>query len=183
MLHLRLQNPRRGSSPVMIYHNRFSLLSPAQMSLTLQVLPMHEHVWLLLSFSWVCYKEYLKNIVQLQYPLGFPGSSSDKESACQTRVAGGAGLIPGSGRSPGGRNSNPLQCSCLGNLMDGGAWWETAHRVTKSQTQLSNWALTQHAFVWKKKKKVKCMCLSNELIESLNFSLVWKRTLGLHHSL
>ena len=138
MLHLRLQTPRRGSSPVMIYHNRFSLLSPAQMSLTLQVLPMHEHIWLLLSFSWVCYKEYLKNIVQLQYPLGFPGSSSDKESACQTRVAGGAGLIPGSGRSPGGRNSNPLQCSCLGNLMDGGAWWETAHRVTKSQTQLSN---------------------------------------------
>ena len=100
MLHLRLQNPGRGSSPVMIYHNRFSLLSPAQMSLTLQVLPMHDHIWLLLSFSWVCYKEYLKNIVHLQYPLGFPGGSSGKESACQTRVAGGTGLIPGSKRSP-----------------------------------------------------------------------------------
>ena len=38
------------------------------------------------------------------------------------------GLIPGSGRSPGGRNGNPLQCSCLENPMDREAWWATVHR-------------------------------------------------------
>jgi len=46
------------------------------------------------------------------------------------------GLIPGSGRSPGGGNDNPLQYSCLGNPMDRGAWWATVHRVTKSGTGL-----------------------------------------------
>ena len=44
------------------------------------------------------------------------------------------GLIPGSGRSPGGGHGNPLQYSCLGNPMDGGAWWATIHRVTMSRT-------------------------------------------------
>ena len=41
--------------------------------------------------------------------------------------------IPGLGRSPGKGNGNPLQYSCLGNLMDRGAWWATVHRITKSQ--------------------------------------------------
>ena len=48
------------------------------------------------------------------------------------------GLIPGSGKSPGEGNVNPLQYSCLENPMDRGAWWATNHRVTKSQTQLSD---------------------------------------------
>ena len=47
-----------------------------------------------------------------------------------------AGSIPGSGRSPGGGNGNPLQCSCLENPMDRGAWWATVHGATKSQTRL-----------------------------------------------
>ena len=46
------------------------------------------------------------------------------------------GLIPGSGRSPGGGHGNPLLYSCLENPMDRGAWQETVHMVTKSQTQL-----------------------------------------------
>ena len=41
-------------------------------------------------------------------------------------------LIPGSGRSPGERNGNPLQSSCLENAMDRGAWRATVHGVTKS---------------------------------------------------
>ena len=45
-------------------------------------------------------------------------------------------LIPGLGRSPGEGNGNPLQYSCLENLMDRGAWRATVHGVTKSQTQL-----------------------------------------------
>ena len=46
------------------------------------------------------------------------------------------GLIPGSGRSPGGGHGNLFQYSCLENPMDRGAWWAIVHRVTKSQTQL-----------------------------------------------
>ena len=47
-----------------------------------------------------------------------------------------AGSIPGLGRSPGGGNGNPLQCSCLENPMDRGAWQATVHRVSKSPTRL-----------------------------------------------
>ena len=44
------------------------------------------------------------------------------------------GLMAGSGRSPGGGNSNPLQYSCLENPMDRGTWWDTVHGVAESQT-------------------------------------------------
>ena len=57
--------------------------------------------------------------------------SEVKASACN---AGDLGSIPGSERSPGEGNGNPLQYSCLENPMDGGAWWATVLRVTKSQT-------------------------------------------------
>ena len=52
-------------------------------------------------------------------PLDFPGGSDRKASAYN---AGDLGSIPGSGRSPGEGNGNPLQYSCLENPMDGGAW-------------------------------------------------------------
>ena len=58
--------------------------------------------------------------------------SDGKGSACNT---GDLGLIPGSGRTPGEGNGNPLQYSCLENSMDRGAWWFTVHGVTKSWTQ------------------------------------------------
>ena len=62
----------------------------------------------------------------------FPCSSVGKESACN---AGDQGSVPGSGRSPGEGNGNPLQYSCLENLMDGGAWQATYHSWgCKSQT-------------------------------------------------
>ena len=60
----------------------------------------------------------------------FPGDSDSKESACN---AGGPGLIPGSGKSPGEGNGNPLHYSCLENPMDRGAWWATVHGLAKSQ--------------------------------------------------
>ena len=50
--------------------------------------------------------------------------------------AGDAGSIPGSGRSPIKGYGNPLQYSCLGNLMNRGSWWVTVPGVTKSQTRL-----------------------------------------------
>ena len=54
--------------------------------------------------------------------------SEVKASACN---AGDLGSIPGSGRSPGEGNGNPLQYSCLENPMGGGAGWATVHRVTR----------------------------------------------------
>ena len=48
------------------------------------------------------------------------------------------GSIPGSGRSPGEGNGNPLQYSCLENSMDSKTWWATVHVVTKSRIQLSD---------------------------------------------
>ena len=60
--------------------------------------------------------------------LGFPGSSEVKNPPAN---AGGVGLIPGPGRSPGKRNGNPLQYSCLENAMDRGGWQTTVHGVAR----------------------------------------------------
>ena len=61
--------------------------------------------------------------------------SDGKASACNV---GDRGSIPGSGRSPGEGNGNPLQYSYLENPMDGGTWWAS---VAKSWTQLSDFTL------------------------------------------
>ena len=58
----------------------------------------------------------------------FPGGSDGKESACNARDLS---LIPGSGRSPGEGNGNPLWYSCLENPMDRGAWRATVYGVAR----------------------------------------------------
>ena len=63
-----------------------------------------------------------------------------KESAYNAEDTGNPGLIPGSGRSPGGGHGNPLQYSSLENPMDRGAWWATVHEIAKNQTRWSDWA-------------------------------------------
>ena len=63
-------------------------------------------------------------------PQGLPGGASVKKLPANVDVRD-VGSVPGLGRSPGGRHSNPLQYSFLGNPMDRGAWWATVHRVTK----------------------------------------------------
>ena len=68
-------------------------------------------------------------IAKLLSDVGVPGGSDGKESSCN---AGDPGSIPGSGRSPGEGNGNPLQYSCLENPMDSGAWQATAQRVAES---------------------------------------------------
>ena len=67
--------------------------------------------------------------------MDFRGGSDGKESVYN---AGDPDSIPGCGRSPGERNGNPFQYSCLGNPMDRGAWQTTVHGVAKSWTQLSD---------------------------------------------
>ena len=63
--------------------------------------------------------------------MGFPGDSVVKNPPANARDIG---LIPGSGRSPGGGHDNLLQYSCLENPMGRRAWWAGVHRVAKSQT-------------------------------------------------
>ena len=65
----------------------------------------------------------------------FPGGTVVKNSPAN---AGEVDSIPGSGRSTGGGNGNPLQCSCLKNPMNREAWQTIVHGVTKSQTRLSD---------------------------------------------
>ena len=59
---------------------------------------------------------------------GFLASSGVKNPPAN---AGELSSIPGSGRSPGGRNENPLQYSCLGNPMDRETWQATVHGIAK----------------------------------------------------
>ena len=79
----------------------------------------------------------------LELRKGFSGGSVGKESACN---AGDAGSIPGLERVLGGGNGKALQCSCLENPMDRGAWWATVHRVAKSWIQLKR--LSTQAQSW-----------------------------------
>ena len=68
---------------------------------------------------------------------GFPGDPVVKNPPASAGDERDEGLIPGSGKSPGGGSSNPLQHSCLKNPMDRGAWWAAVHEVTKSWIWLS----------------------------------------------
>ena len=80
---------------------------------------------------------------------GFPGGLVVKNPPAN---AADAGSIPGSGRSLGGGNGNPLQYSCLDNPMGRGAWWATVHGIAKGQTQLSEHTHTPPAVycgLWK----------------------------------
>ena len=72
-------------------------------------------------------------------PMGFPGGSEGKASACST---GDPGSIPGPGRSPGEGNGNPLQYSCLENPKNEEAWQAAVHGVAKNQTWLSSFTFT-----------------------------------------
>ena len=76
---------------------------------------------------------------------GFPSDSDSTESACNV---GNLGSIPGSGRSPGEENGNPLQYSWLGNPMDRGAWWVTVnggHKELDTTEQLTFNKVGQHS--------------------------------------
>ena len=68
----------------------------------------------------------------------FPDDSVIKNSPASAGDVGDKGLIPGSGRSPGSRNGNPFQCSCLENSMGRGTERPTIHGVANSQTRLSD---------------------------------------------
>ena len=72
-------------------------------------------------------------------------------SAVEPANAGVTNLIPESGRDPGEGNGNPLQYSCLKNCIDRGAWWATAHGVTRVQHGL---VTIQQQYMYSPGKKV-----------------------------
>ena len=71
--------------------------------------------------------------------VGVTGSCSDGQGyggSVSARNAGELGSIPGSGRSHGEGNGNPLQYSCLESPRDWGAWWAAVYGVAQSRTRL-----------------------------------------------
>ena len=77
--------------------------------------------------------------------LGCPGGSAVKNAPAKAGGPGDAEAVSRSGRSPGGGHGSPLQSSCLGNLMDRGAWRATVRGVAKGQTRLSNYTTARLA--------------------------------------
>ena len=69
---------------------------------------------------------------------GFPCDTVLQSPPASAEDSGGMGLIPGSGRSPGEGNDNPLQYSCLGNPMETEAWQATVHGLTK-ESDITEW--------------------------------------------
>ena len=96
--------------------------------------------------------------------MDFPGGADGKASAYNV---GDLGSVPGSGRSSGEGNGNPLQYSCLENPMDGGAWEATVHGFDKSWTQLSDFTFTFH--------------FHGDFGETLDNEFITSKILSLHH--
>ena len=84
------------------------------------------------------YRPNLKIINYIYEIGGSPGDIVVKNLPANAGNTRDAGLIPGSGRFPGGGHGNPLQYSCLENPMDRRAWRATVHGVVKSWTRLSD---------------------------------------------
>ena len=81
------------------------------------------------AMSGYCTEQFLLELLRYASGIqGFPHSSVSKASACS---AGDPGSIPGSGRSSGEGNSNPVQYSCLENPMDRRVWQATVHGGTR----------------------------------------------------
>ena len=102
-----------------------------------------------------------ENVSFYQLTWGSHGSSQValvvKNSPASAGDIGDAGSIPGSRRSPGVGNGNPLQYSCLENPVDRAAWWATIHGVAKSQTQLEQLSTFLHVDLWTgHKRRVHC---------------------------
>ena len=76
--------------------------------------------------------------------MGFPGGTVVKNPPAMPVRYKSHRFDPWVGKIPGGRHGNPLQYSCLENLMDGGAWWATVRRAAKSRTRLKQLSTHTH---------------------------------------
>ena len=94
-------------------------------------------------------------IQQTHIILRLPCGSAGKEATCNSGDIKDVGLIPGSGRSPGGGHANPLQYSGLENPKDRGAWRATVHTVTKSWTRLKRLNTHTHTVITHQQQGIK----------------------------
>ena len=96
--------------------------------------------------------KFINMICPMVYALfkGFPDGSVVKTPSA---YMGDMSSIPGSGRSTGEENDNPLQYCCLESPMDRGAWWATVYGVAKSWPWLSDLKKRK-----KERKKIFLMC-------------------------
>ena len=103
---------------------------------------------------------------QLQEKGRFMGGFGGSEVKASASNAGDPDSIPGSGRSPGEGNGNPLQYSCLENPMDGEAWQATVHRVAKSRTRLSDFTSLygRYARDFPESKPKNCCWIGNSFV-------------------
>ena len=108
---------------------------------TFFILPLTCYVNLYLTF-------FLLSRVQISTSLASQVVPVVKNPPANAGGVKDTGSIPRSGRSPGGRYSNPLQYSCLENPMSRGAWHATMHRVTKSWMQLKGLGMPTHPHHW-----------------------------------
>ena len=136
-------------------------------------------VWINVRFNWIirktliCFWSFSQNISlgenQMPHDLQ-PGDYAYWKGSGVSQVAlvvknppanagdlRDVGLIPRSGRSPGEGHGNSVQCSCLENPIDRGAWWATVYGVAKSQTRLKWLSMHTHTF--------RCLCLLRKEIE------------------
>ena len=118
--HIFFLSTSREDFPFLKVYGRLNFLFPFESSQNEWIKSFLKH-----SFSKPSWKSW-----------GFPGGSDGKESTCNAGDTGDLGLIPESGRSPGGGNGSPFQYSCLGNLIDRGDWWATVHGITVRE----NWS-------------------------------------------
>ena len=88
--------------------------------------------------QWIHYKNYNKSD---KFRV-MPSFNMVKNPPANSGDAGDVGLNPGSGRSPGVGNGNPLRYSCLENSMERGTWWAAIQGASKTWPQLSNWTHT-----------------------------------------
>ena len=116
------------------YKRRITL----QMQSSWQIFLLKTKYCFYLNLKVYCKKKKLSNN---KIQKGFPGGSVVKNPHTKAGDIKDAGSIPGAERSPRQGHSKLLQCSCLENPMDRGAWWATVHEVAKSDTTQA----TQHA--------------------------------------
>ena len=153
---IQLPTPTPGTLKAMTYCSSFLLTTLAVPSQSPLLAPFAVNFGMFKSFTWasysvltnflialvlsspgilnITYTQMASKYVCLHISMGFPGGSVVKTPPANAGDTGDQCSIPGSRRSPGGGNGNPVQYSCLENSMDRGAQPATVQRVEKNWT-------------------------------------------------